>query len=199
LNKNYQSVKTLLELGADPNMQDLYYGQSPLTASANIGINGVGADPRFLKLLLKYGGDPNAEEKGPQKHGRYTPLIVACSGGNLDYVKILVAAGAKINAITEYNASPLSEAMYSENPDLVIYLIEKGADYKRVFYKTIPEGENKYITDNLRYWRFELGSEDYKKKMRIVAFLKKNGMDYRKAKIPEQFVSDYSKEYLDKY
>lgn len=198
LNRKYQSVKTLLELGADPNMQDLEYGESPLTAAVNIGLNGIVPDPRYLELLLKYGGDPNVKEKGPQKHGGYTPLIIACRNGNLNYVKILVNAGANINAINEYNISPLSEAMNSENPDIIIYLIGKGVNLKRPLYKTM-NGENKYITDDLRYWRFDLGSEDYKKKMQIVAFLKKNGMDYRKTKIPEQFLNEYSKKYLDKY
>ncbi len=202
-NKNYQSVKTLLELGADPNMQDLSHGESPLTASANIGITGVDADPRFLKLLLKYGGDPNASEKNQQKQEGYTPLIIACQNGNLDYVKILVDAGADVNAVSVYGDVPLEYACnavgLTAKPDLVMYLIEKGADYKHVLYKTIPEGEKKYITDAMRYWRFDLGSDEYKKKMELVDFLKKNGMDYRKTKIPDEFIPDYPKEYLEKY
>ncbi|HTB32494.1 MAG TPA: ankyrin repeat domain-containing protein [Bacteroidia bacterium] len=203
MNKNYPSVKMLLELGADPNMQDLDLGESPLMAAANIGIGTVGSDVRFLKLLLQYGGDPNLEENGPQKQGgKRTPLLIACSGGNLDYVKTLVNAGAKINAVNEYDMSPLSEAMIyvaENNPDIVIYLLQKGVDFKRPLYKTVPEGENKYITDALREWRFDLGSNDYKKKMQIVAFLKKNGMDYWKTKIPEQFLDLYPKAYLEKY
>jgi len=202
-NLKYNSVKSLLELGADPNMQDLYYGDSPLMKAADIGINGVGADPRFLKLLLKYGGDPNAVENGPEKHGKNSVLIIACGSGDLDYVEILVDAGAKVNAVTIYDETALNAAVniagIIDNPDMVIYLIRKGADYKRVLYKTIPEGENKYITDAMRYWRFDLGSDEYKKKMELVDFLKKNGMDYRKTKIPEEYIPDYPKDYLDKY
>ena len=44
-----------------------------------------------------------------------------------------------------------------------------------------------------------LGSEKYKKKMQIVEFLKKHGMDYRKAKIPDFYYDSYDKDYLDKY
>jgi hypothetical protein len=199
MNKNYLSVEKLLQLGADPNMQDFYYGDSPLMAAVDIGINGVRSDPRFLKLLLKYGGDPNAEENGPQKNGKYTPLIIACGTGDLEYVKILVNAGADINHANEYDDRPLYNAVILQHPSIVIYLIEKGAEFKRPLYKTIPEGENKYITDALREWRFELGSDDYKKKMQIVDFLKKNGMDYRKTEIPKESLNGYSKEYLEKY
>jgi hypothetical protein len=198
INKNYQSVKTLLELGADPNMQDLYYGESPLMESVDFDLNGAGSDPRFLKLLLKYDGDPNAEEKGPEKHGRYTPLIFACRTGDLEYVKILVNAGAKINYVNEYGDVALEDALTSVSPSIVIYLLEKGADFKHPLDKTI-DGGNIYITDDLRYWCFELGSDAYKKKMQIVDFLKKNGMDYWKTPIPEEYLNDYPKEYLQKY
>jgi hypothetical protein len=189
-------------LGADPNMQDLEDGASPLMEAADIGTNGIDADPRFLKLLLKYGGDPNAVENGPLKQTKFTPLIVACRSGDLEYVKILIAAGANVNGLSGYGESPLeaacNEVETTENPDIVLYLIEKGADYKRVLYKTVDK-ENEYITDAMREWRFDLGSDAYKKKMQLVDFLKKNGMDYRKTKIPEEFIPDYSKEYLEKY
>jgi hypothetical protein len=198
MNENYESVEKLLELGADPNMQDFYNGDSPLMRAADIGISLKGPDPRFLKLLLKYGGDANAEENGQKQTRRFTPLMIACSGRYFDYVKILVKAGAKVNTIDEYGDSPLEEALASESPDIVIYLIQNGADFKRVLYKTI-DGKNKYIIDNLRYWRFDLESDAYKKKMRLVDFLKKNGMDYWKTPIPETFLNEYPKEYLGKY
>ena len=203
-NKTFNSVKTLVELGADPNMQDNDDGTSPLMEAANVGVGGfngvkpMGADPRFLQLLLKYGGDPNAVQKGPHKHG-FTPLLIACMAGNLDYVKMLVNAGGNVNYISEYNQSPLAEAIIAvQSPDIVLYLIEKGADFRRPIAKTI-DGEIKYITNGLREWRFDLGSDEYKKKMQIVDFLKKNGMDYRKTEIPKEFLDQYSKKYLAKY
>lgn len=203
MNENYNAVESLLTLGADPNMQDLDCGDSPLMRAANIGFATDHFDSRFLKLLLKYGGDPNAEQHGPHKHG-YTPLRYACESNSIEYVKILIDAGANINAVSVYGDVVLEDALVAadlhRNPDLVIYLIKKGVDYKRALYTTIPEGEKRYITNDLRDWRFDLGSEEYKKKMWIVAFLKKNGMDYRKTPIPKQYLDgDYSKEYLEKY
>jgi hypothetical protein len=201
-NKNYLSAKMLLELGADPNMQDLDTGESPTMAAADLGVNGVDADSRFLKLLLKFRGDPNAVEKDGQHNLGNTPLIIACENSNLEYVKILVEAGANINFVTKDNGTALEAAVTSagiiDNPDIVIYLIKKGADYKQPLF-TRNNGERFYITDNMREWRFDLGSDEYKKKMWLVDFLKGQGMDYRKTKIPEQFKGDYSKEYLEKY
>jgi hypothetical protein len=145
MNKNYNSVKTLAELGADPNMQDNYEGSSPLMEAARIGGGGfvhTDDDPRYLELLIKHGGDVNEEEKGPRKQGnavRETPLLIACDEGNLQYAKILVNAGANVNYVNEYGSNTLYGAIVAENPDLVLYLLEKGADFKRPMYKTIDK------------------------------------------------------------
>jgi hypothetical protein len=166
---NYSSAKALVELGADPNMQDRYFGESPLMAAADIGINGHDSDPRFMKLLLEHGGNPNAEENGSEKQGGLkTPLLIACSNGDINYVKLLVDAGAEINHANKYGATALGEAVIiARNPDIVLYLLNKGVDFKRPMeYGTI-------ITDGLREWLFDLNSEDYKKKMEIVDFSKK--------------------------
>ncbi len=201
----FQSVKTLVLLGADPNSQDTYVGTSQLMEADNINFLGndtYGSDPRYLKMLLEHGGDPNAEQKGERQKGngtRYTPLLRACAIGNVDYVKMLVSAGANVNYDNEFGMNPLGEAvMFGRNPDLVFYLIEKGADFKRPIFKTIG-GKNLYIVDELREWTFELNSDDYKKKMQLVDFLKQNGMDYRKTKIPWGYEKNHSKEYLEKY
>ncbi|WP_426670492.1 ankyrin repeat domain-containing protein [Mucilaginibacter sp. McL0603] len=201
----FESAKTLVSLGANPNDQDKYDGSSPLMEAAHINFLGndtYGSDPRYLKLLLEHGGDPNAEQKGTRRKGngtRYTPLLRACAIGNFDYVKILVDAGANVNYNNEFSMSPLGEAVIvGSNPDVVIYLIEKGADYKRSLLTTVS-GKKLYITDILRDWLFDLGSDKYKKKMELVDFLKKNGMDYWKIEIPEQYLDDYPKSYLEKY
>jgi len=70
LNMNYPSVKTLLELGADPNLQDFGYGDSPLMAAVALENPETGSDPGFLKILLEYGRDPNAMQNGLKKTRR---------------------------------------------------------------------------------------------------------------------------------
>jgi len=201
LNMNYPSVKTLLELGADPNLQDFSYGDSPLMTAAALENPSSGSDQRFLKLLLKYGGDPNVMQNGPKKTRR-SPLMIAAENGDRDYMKILINAGAKVDTTNEYGSSPLGFAVTAaglyRRPEIVLYLIDKGADFKKVLYKT-SEGKEKYITDGMRFWHFELDSVEYKKKMQIVDFLKRNGMDYRATEIPKEYFDNYPKEYLEKY
>ncbi len=200
----FESVKTLVLLGADPNSTDTYDGSSPITEAANIDFLGhdtYGSDPRYLKILLEHGGNPNLEGNGADR-STPTPLVVACKIDQLDYVKILINAGANINALDKYGSSPLESACMGaeiyRKPEVVVFLIEKGADYKRHFSTGI-NGGSYFIIDAMRRWRFDLGSEEYKKKMQLVDFLKQNGMDYRKTKIPWGYEKNHSKEYLEKY
>jgi hypothetical protein len=199
-NEKYNSCKALVEVGADPNQFNNYDGQTPLMKAAGVDDYYSGPDPRYLSLLLKYGGKPNLEQKDMDyNHRGQTPLSIACSlRKSLACIKVLVNAGADVNYKSETSASILSSAMLSENPDLVIYLIQKGIDYKQPMRITEMH-KRKYITDDLRYWRFDLGSEDYIKKMLIIDFLKRHGMDYRKTKIPDNYYNLYDKNYLDKY
>lgn len=179
--QNYNSVRTLLELGADPNKQDTYNGTSPLMVAAGLGGGGFVhpyADPRYLEILLKYGGDPNAVQDGKdRKRGNrtsFTPLLIACESGVFDYVKILVDAGADINAANKHGFSALYAATISGNPDIVMYLLEKGADFKQPMYTNV-KGEKKYILDALEVWGFEKNSGEYKKEIQIEDWLKSHG------------------------
>ncbi len=76
-NSEYDSVKTLLELGANPNQHDKFKGKTPVIVAAG------NADPKYLKLLLAYKGDPNSIENvfsGPKKRinsGRNSALTKA--------------------------------------------------------------------------------------------------------------------------
>jgi hypothetical protein len=201
----YNSVKTLISLGADPNAQDKYAGSSPLMHAADILLTDsgtYGSNPKYLKLLLQHGGDPNSEQKGERPPGynvRLTPLLNACGTGYLDYVKLLVDAGADVK-YDNNGQTLLFNALFSATPDpeLVLYLIDKGVDYKKPLLTRL-DGSKLYITDMMRDWLFDLDSDKYKKKMQLANLLKMNGMDYWKTKIPERFLDSYPKEYLNKY
>jgi len=195
INLKLNSVKTLLELGANPNSFNNYNGRTPLIESLDIGEKITKNDPRYLNILLRYGGDPNLSAKqvdyGP---GTPSPLNVAASHGNLEYVEILIKAGADLN---KNSSSILYSALISRNPDLVIYLLNKRVDFKKPL--KIADGTWVTISELLRSWTFDLDSDDYLKKMQIVQFLKDHGIDYRKTKIPDHLYKVYGKDYLHKY
>ena len=218
-NHHYNSCKTLLELGADPNRQNSYDGTSAMVEAAGI-FNHNGDNTQFLKLLLSHGGNPNDEEKGVRREGnstRWTPLLKACCDikqfrayvSPINKVKLLVETGADVNHKNEFGFFPLKEAFIFENYDVVLYLLEKGANYNEVLFdRSIygKGGKKAYIADELRSKLLPLDSEEYKQKMAIVDFLKEKGIDYRKVPIPdyitksvkEEYPSNW-KEYLDKY
>jgi len=190
--RKYHSAEILLKYNADPNLQGLYDGESAMHEAAdNFDTS------KFLRLVLKYGGNPNNIAKGNHSQQHPSPLIIA-SGRRLESVKILVEAGADIN-YTDKRESALRMSSLMKRADIVRYLlIEKGAEFKKPLFISLT-GEKIYITEILRDWPFPLDSKDYRIKMEIVDFLKKHGMDYRKTSIPEQFKRNYSPEYLEKY
>ena len=84
--------------------------------------------------------------------GGYTPLLHAVDQGNLDACKVLIAAGADVNAKyesattsnlhleegIETRCTPLSLSIYWDHYDIARMLIEAGADVNETIYVTVP-------------------------------------------------------------
>jgi hypothetical protein len=86
-------IRTLLEIGADPNPAD-HAGFPPLIAALSCGRPRPGSPGRkdaleMLRLLLAFKADPN--QRGIND---YTPLHMAVSERNLPAVELLLEAGA---------------------------------------------------------------------------------------------------------
>jgi len=210
-NERFDSSKTLLELGANPNKQGnlISEGYSPILYAASA------KDSKLLNLMLAHGGNPNIEAKGKVPSGStitHTPLMNASKAGRLENVRILIEAGANINFKNELGGTPLSKALTQDYMDIVLYLLEKGIDYKQKLGTANGKNYNTkeeyplYIADELRFSSFPLDSERYKQKMKVVAFLKKNGIDYRATPIPLAAYNEAKKlyprnweAYLEKY
>jgi ankyrin repeat protein len=62
----------------------------------------------------------------------YSPLFMACKGGNENLVKYLVELGADVNKENKFNETPLYCACRKGNEKIVKYLIEHGANVNRV-------------------------------------------------------------------
>jgi len=211
-NSEYNSVKTLLELGANPNQHDMFKGETPVMVAAG------NADPKYLKILLAYKGDPNSIENvfsGPKKrinaerNSALTACISAMDGKNdLEKVKLLVEAGADITYTKKgIIQTVFAEALILGKMDVAMYLIEKGADYTKPIISTVVEnGDDVSVLQILRKSIIDLDSEQYKKKMKLVAFLKTKGLDYDKEPIPEgtleylkNMFPDNWQEYMKRY
>jgi uncharacterized protein len=138
-------MKMLLAHGANPNAAlktptlqrahtpgepSLNEGSTPLMRAAKNG------DSPAIRLLLEHGANPNAIQKN-----HATPLMFAAGLGRgtgaftkdyateadlLESVKVLVAAGADINAVNDTGETPLHFGAQASD-DIVKFLAEKGA------------------------------------------------------------------------
>ncbi len=191
---HYSSVVVLAELGANPNLK------ANDSTTAFIQAANHRETSNYLKVLLNHGGDVNsvANTSAPQ-HLR-TPLIAAAK--SLDNIKLLIKAGADPNYTYRENnkiQNVLIYAFYSDNIDIIRYLIiEIGVNCKNATGVTL-EGDSLYVNNDLRLLPYPLNSEEYKKKMEVVDFLEKQGINYWETPIPKHYLKSYDKEYLDKY
>jgi ankyrin repeat protein len=112
----------LLKNGADPNR----IGPNHQCLLVNAA---MANDPYWLTEVLRYGGDPNIDNMAsPQKRG--TPLTVAAANNRLESTKLLVESGADINQICDFKDALIC-AMQSNSFEVVIFLLENQADYRR--------------------------------------------------------------------
>src|SRR5688572_21901865 len=86
-------IRTLLEVGADPNLDD-HAGFPPLIAALSCHQVAPGVTrrldiPEILALLLSFGADPN--QRGLND---YTPLHMAAAVNHPEAVRLLLEAGA---------------------------------------------------------------------------------------------------------
>jgi hypothetical protein len=127
-----QFVRTLLEIGADPN-QPVDDGFPPLIAALSCTRDEPGANRRtdvsdMLRLLLSFGADPN--QRGIND---YTPLHMAVGERNGHAVQILLEGGADPEARTRIDdyetAREMAEA--AGLTDIAALIAHKGQPLRR--------------------------------------------------------------------
>jgi ankyrin repeat protein len=112
-----ETLKLLLEKGADPNACELVFGQTPLLATV--------ADNKLAeaRLLLEHGANPNL---GTRDSGA-TPLHFAAMMGRKEMAELLLKHGANPNAKTKVGTTPLKTATANGKSELVELLKRHGA------------------------------------------------------------------------
>jgi len=219
--EKYESAETLLKCGANPNISTKKYGETPLFKATGFSWidNDAKKDPKYVKLLLSYGADQNKTYIGIDDSGQESviepgtsPLMNTINGG-IEKTKALVEAGANINYKTKSRNTAAIEALSSwRNPEYAYYLIvEKRANVKESFfgiewYSNEEPNEEFYPVGILRYWVFDLDSQEYKMKMEIVDEFARQGVDYWETPILESILEQIKKlypktweEYIKKY
>ena len=125
-------VRTLLEIGADPNASD-NDGFPPLIAALSSARQVPGASARtgvedLLRLLLSKGADPN--QRGVND---YTPLHMAVAERNLLAVQLLLDSGADPQLRTRIDEceTPLEMAEAAGLTEFAAMLARKGQPHRR--------------------------------------------------------------------
>ncbi len=125
-----EKIKKLIAAGADVNMRG-HDGKTILvrTIQHDHGLNQ--SHPDIAHILLDAGADPNIPDRTSS-----TALILATVGpANLAYTRMLIDAGANVNAQNDMGTTPLMSAVYDDlnavyddSPAIVHLLLDAGAD-----------------------------------------------------------------------
>ncbi len=89
-----ETVKRLTEGGADPNSVDRH-GMGPLLTF----------HPEVTQYLLEQGADPDL-----QRNENISPVLLGISG-NIDCMRLMLAAGADVNRASEHNGETALHAV----------------------------------------------------------------------------------------
>lgn len=171
-NDNYKSFKELLKLGANPNIADSSHCTTPLIEVAQSFENKL----KYAEELIKYNANVNyveCNEGKLEQKTNATPLIAASGRNNLEMVKLLVKNGADINYTNPNDEDALSLATLSKKYDIVLYLLQQGADCNKVLYKKGGAVNSKDIY--MKNWIEDEADHSAKEYSEIKEFLKKKG------------------------
>lgn len=154
-------INNLIDTGADPNARD-YYQQTPLhLAINNIYLRGSSKKKNrrpsekeatnIVKLLLSRGADPNS-----QTINGTTPVLSAAADlvNGAAVLKVLLDAGAKLNAPTNQGNTAMKRALGYYNKPFIVGLMRGGVNIMNEF-KNIDElseyffGDLSWIPDDL--------------------------------------------------
>ncbi len=220
--EKYKSAEALLKCGANPNVLSKTEWKTPLFLAAGFSWidNDAKKDPKYVKLLLSYGADPNITSSDSEKYiiePDASPLMNSIGKG-IEKTKALVEAGADINYKTErgYTAAIQALGMGAnatlQGIEFSHYLIsEKKAIvsepyFRRQSYGNEDPNEPLFPVSRLRRWVYGLDSEAYKMKMDIVEEFARQGVDYWESEIPDDVIQQIKKlypndrqEYIKKY
>lgn len=122
--KNPAAVKLLVDRGAD-----VRAGSAPAWQDRPVRY-GKATDPRPAQgrnqdLVVSQVGPRNARNSDG---GGLTPLVFAVRGNDLESVRVLLAAGADVNQVTNYGWSPLLVATQNRYYQLAAFLLDHGAN-----------------------------------------------------------------------
>jgi uncharacterized protein len=117
--KDYLALEPVVSMYVNDRDAD---GRTPLIHA----ILASDADPQMVRFLIDHGADTNVHDKGEA----WTPLHFAARDQNEAIIRVLLEAGAEVDALDAFNNTPLVRAVFNNSPNLSLVglLLEYGAD-----------------------------------------------------------------------
>ena|GEM_PF-4287420 len=178
------TVKELVMKGKDPNGTDWHFGElfpdkSALMYAAKQG------DLGMAKFLLENGVDVNEQTN----NGGVTALFFAVTARNVEMMELLIENGANIELGRMLDSKPLIHSVKKNNPELVKYLLEKGAD------PSVKDGWGVSPLMLVSCSETDESSYDLENNLEIIRLLLKHGADVNERSVPYQSISGATTEY----
>ncbi len=179
------SIKKLLEMGANPNLTDKKWSQSAFQFACERFLDGK-CDIELIDLLIKYGADVNLPKTYKHKNGIFyqTPLMLSvhCNvfipDDRLFYHLIKKGADIDKYEVDESYCIVVSVAE-CDRLDLLKYLLlvkkAKIPAFADILNKGGKNEQKISLIDYLKSKKYDKWSENYKLKKEILQFLKQKG------------------------
>jgi len=135
-NQKLKMVKRLIEAGADVNFVDDRSMSALDIMCDDDGYSGEIIE-KIVEVLIEAGADIE------HIYDHKTPLYRACDIGNGETAKLLIKAGANVNAITDMGETPLMAATLSCGADVIELLFDAGADFHAKSYSTYEDDDER--------------------------------------------------------
>ncbi len=182
LQENKKGYEHLLDKGADPNLQ---MTESTLTSdgvtdgNSATSLAAMHEDPWYLEVALKHGGNPNfvnPVNRMPVIFQCITLLDRSHPQPRLEQLKMLIAAGADLNARNKSDITPLMYAARLNRYDMAYLMLQAGAD---------PRQKTKWGTSvvyEIKESRTDPKNELYQWRTKVIDLLKAKGIDVENGK-----------------
>lgn len=201
--QDYKLFRALLDHNPNVNYHNTYNGYSPLIEACK-GLIPIwfikGYDRIYAKDLVEYGANVNdTSQCSSSRH--ITPLMAAANSGDNVMVKYLLEKGANINYNNyysdKYSRTVLGEALRFDNYETALLLLENGANYTVPVSVDIDDNDTitTSILHELRLMTPTRFTPDFRRKKKIIKFLKERGLDYDTEPIPEYIIEDVKNDY----
>lgn len=173
---NFEAVKEVLEENPDIDLENLPKGDSTYFAMKDrralaIALSNTMVTDDFIALLIDAGADVNSIVEDKQMTEGSTYLIQVCSGSNINRIRMLLEAGADVNAENRlgktaldeivYGGDTLSESEKENRLSKIKLLLDYGAKFRKETLEVCIESQTysmaKYVLQQLEQSNIETG------------------------------------------